>query len=203
MLRYKKDTPYFSILFDLEKNDFKVVQRWRYNWNNIPGTSRWTYTETKDFHRKVERLIRSVWGGKLLIKIIPGSTLPMNYLAAPIKTSFEVNWVMDNSAHWTAAIHKTNPNTYQKGDIRWDARKLSLDSPDQSPINHKFAHTGSGVLYIPGTYLEQGVSWENTLNDFPGIMNTGTELKRRHLDFIRQTINGLVPGMKFELSYGK
>ncbi|PIH03999.1 hypothetical protein CS542_01740 [Pedobacter sp. IW39] len=48
------------------------------------------------FHRKVE-LIRSV-GSKLLIKIIPGSTLPMNYLAAPIKTSFEVSWVMDNSA---------------------------------------------------------------------------------------------------------
>ena len=202
MILYKKDTPYFSITFDLARNEFKVLQRWKYDWNHVPGTSQWTYAETKDFHSKVERLIRSVWGAKLLLKLSPGSILPSNYNASVIKTVFDVSWVLDNSAHWTVAVNKIPAGAYPKTDLRWNTRKVQLDAIDTQPPPYVFGHKCTPVCNHPNSYAAEGVAWENTLHDFPGIMNAGNELKQTHLNFIKQTINGLIPGIKFELSYG-
>jgi len=216
MLVYTKNTPYFLITLDLKNNQLKVLQRWKYNWVNATGTTKWKYTESRDFHQKVDRLIWSVWGGRFELKISPGAVLPRNYKAGKIITYFDIQWVLDNTAHWKVDVTKIKPGGFQQSYIRWDNRQIQLDTEDtrqtlkfnkgnvkhyQYGVTHEFGHTLGNVTYTPSGHGDEYKQESVWLNDFPSIMNRGNELRQRHLDFIRQTINGMVPGLKFEISY--
>lgn len=216
MLIYKKNTPYFAITLDLEKNQLTIMQRWKYSWTNTPDTSKWKYSESKDFHHKVDRLIWSVWGSRFELRVAAGSKIPVNYRPGRIITYFDIKWVLDANAHWSVNVTKIKPGSFQQSYIRWDTREIKLDTEDaretlkyhqgavrhyQYGVTHEFGHTIGNVTYTPSGHGDEYKAESVWTNDFPSIMNRGNELRQRHLDFIRQTINSMVPGMKFEISH--
>lgn len=216
MLIYKKDTPYFTITLDLEKNQLNILQRWRYSWTNDLGTSKWTYAETKDFHYKVDRLIWSVWGSRFNLKLTPGSKIPANYRTGTIKTFFDVKWVLDNTSHWVVNVSKIKANSFKRSSVNWDRRAINLDTEDmrkvlkyhngplryeQYGVAHEFGHTIGNVTHVPNGHGDEYLKESTYQNDFPSIMNSGTDLRQRHFDFIKQCINSMVPGMRFEITY--
>jgi len=216
MLIYRKETPYFAITLDLGRNELKILQRWKYSWAIAPGSGKWTYAETKNFHHKVDRLIWSVWGSRFELKLAQGSKIPANYKVGPVKTYFDVKWVLDNSAHWKVTVTKIKRGAFQQSYIRWNTREISLDTEDttktlkyingpvrsyQYGLTHEFGHTLGNVAYTPSGHGDEYASGSPYLADFPSIMNSGNELRQRHLDFIKQTLNSMVPGVKFDISH--
>ncbi len=218
MLIYRKETPYFALLLDLTKHELKITQRWRYTWMNGPNTSGWTYQQKKKFHDKVDRLIWSIWGSKFFLKVVAGAKLPAGYKPGTITAYFDIKWVTDSTAHWKATVTKIKPGTFKQSYIRWAMRDMSLDTEDIKPtlkhksgkvkhyqygVAHEFGHTIGNVFNTSFGHGDEYLKGDRHFNDFPSIMNTGGQLRKRHLDFVKQNLNNMVPGVKFEVSHVK
>jgi hypothetical protein len=215
MLTYYKDTPHFSVHLNLTQNEVKITQRWKYTWINKLGAKAWTYAEKRKFHASADRLIWSVWGTPFELMPATHSVLPKGYQAKPLKVFFDIEWVIGSNQHWSVTAAKIPRGSFEQSYIVWETRKISLDSEDVVPIIkkytktrnyyqrgivHEYGHTIGNIPQAAARHGDEYLSGNPFLNDFPSIMNVGEHTRKRHLDYVKQVINSLVPGLVFTVS---
>ncbi|PIT59688.1 hypothetical protein [Snodgrassella alvi] len=100
--------------------------------------------------------------------------------------------------------------------IIWDQRIISLDTEDiksnykgyfgfkdyyQFSIAHEFRHTVGNVLIIGHSdeYHDDSRINGGFKQDYPSIMNVGNELRKRHLDYMTNQLNTMLPNTTFYL----
>lgn len=212
MLIYKKDTPYFSVLLDLKRNELNIAQRWSYQFNNSSDDRCLTYSESKNLREKAGRLMMHIWGFPLVMRLGQGSKVPEGHQPGPIKVNYTRNWVSDNSAHWKLNIKKeTNPSN-SGSCLNWELRELLLTSPLHQPMSGFSLTTCTqrrNPLHLNPLYGANALIYNDELQqdlpqmtsmmafDFPGMTNKASEIRQKHLDLLSKTLNSMVPGVKF------
>ncbi|OKS86988.1 hypothetical protein [Mucilaginibacter polytrichastri] len=215
MLTYYKDTPHFSVQLSLIKNEVKITQRWKYTWTSKLGATAWTYPEKRKFHAAADKLIWSVWGTPFELTPTPDSVLPEKYHARPLRVYFDIEWVLGTNQHWDVNATKIPRGSFEQSFIIWETRKISLDSEDtvstlkkfsrpknyyQRGVVHEYGHTIGNIPYTAGRHGDEYLNSSPYLHDFPSIMNVGEQVRKRHLDYVKQVVNTLIPGLKFNVS---
>ena len=128
----------------------------------------------------------------------------------PLVINFDIRWVLHPS-QWQVEVVRVKPGTKMNQDTRskvWFAdRRILLYSLLFTPYEagnaagatrkgfkagpHEFIHT----LNYPNDYdPKNGFLW-----DTDSIMNIGQQLCSRHITLIINTLNGMIPGVTFQL----
>lgn len=188
-----------------------IVQKWCYNWKTQPGISAWTTSQKRNFHDRVDKLIWSNWGGKHKIKVNGTSEFAKKYAKESFTVYFDIKWVL-NQPHWNVNVTKIPSKGFVTSNVLWNSREINLDTEDtvftykgsyknkkhyQYPVLHEFGHATGNTIKLPGMHGDEYKVSSAFFLDKTSIMNIGNELKKRHLDYIVQQLNTMIPNTRF------
>lgn len=211
MTRYSKRTNRMDFLIDESRKTILIKQKWKYSWLNAPGTSTWLYLEKKDFHAEVDKLIWNSWGSFFKLKTTGTSTFANNHNLTRWNVDFDIEWVTSNE-HWEVEVTKIPSKTFSGSKIIWSSRKIILDTEDtsqvkrneggvdyfQTPVVHEFGHAaGNSIVSIPGMHGDEYKVSSSFYHDKQSLMNIGSDLRIRHLDYILTQLNSMIPNTSF------
>ncbi|CAA0220465.1 conserved hypothetical protein [Tenacibaculum maritimum] len=207
---YSKYTDRMDIHIEESRGTILIKQKWRYSWLNAMNTSRWTYSEKQDFHKKVDNLIWNSWGEHFFLKVKGTSNFATRNAKKRWDVNFDIEWV-PYGEHWKVNVTKY-PFNYignPRSKVKWYQKEIILDTKDTSlrkrlrqgsnyyqyPVVHEFGHTaGNSVAVGHGDEYNPSSAY---LSDKYSIMNIGNELRDRHLDYILQELSTLISNTRF------
>lgn len=208
MSQFNKKTERLDISVDESARSIKILQKWNYIWKNQPTVSRWTFVQKRNFHDKVDKLIWGNWSGKYQIKVIGLSPFAIKNKNILFDLNFDIQWVLTNP-HWIVNVNKIPKNGFLRSNVRWNAKEINLDTEDsvfkykgsyngkkhyQYPVVHEFGHAIGNVF---SSHADEYESSSSFYLDKSSIMNIGNELRTRHIDFILQELNSMIPNTRF------
>ncbi|PIT15816.1 hypothetical protein [Snodgrassella alvi] len=202
-----------DIFIEEDRNTILIQEKWQYNWST--RATPWTIREKRKFHQSADVLISKIWGNYFKLKIQGLSNFAVKHKNSIFTVDFDIKWVFTNP-HWTVNVIKIAPGDFETSYVIWDRRIISLDNEDiksnykgyfglkeyyQFPIAHEFGHT---VGNIPIIGHSDEYHDDNRINggfklDYPRVMNIGNELRKRHLDYILNQLNAMLPNTTFYL----
>ena len=184
-----------------------VQEKWKYNWIDI-GT--WTYAERKDFHQKADSLIWTKWGSKLIIKTKGDSAFAKKHFSSGFILKFDIKWVISGE-HWTVNVKKIALGDFNPSSVNWPNRTIDLDTEDtkkllrdrggkkfrQYPVAHEFGHAIGDHSWVPRMQSDEYPPGSINELDHRSMMNVGTNLRKRHINFILRHLKNMVPNTIF------
>ena len=96
--------------------------------------------------------------------------------------------------------------------MSWDSKIINIDTEDtvkikrdrgsksyhQYPIVHEFGHSvGNSIFASTGMHGDEYNSSSSFFRDKRSLMNIGSNLRDRHLDFLLQQLNTMIPNAQF------
>ena len=205
---YSKYTDRMDIHIEESRHTILIKQKWRYFWLNSMNTSRWTYSEKQKFHKEVDNLIWNSWGEHFFLKVRGTSDFAKINAKKRWDVNFDIEWVLSGE-HWKANIKKIKPNSFARSKVDWNNKEINLDTEDlnkykrdrggksyyQYPSVHEFGHSiGNSYVFSRG---DEYNSPSSHFSDKTSIMNVGDEIRDRHLWYIIDQLNTIVPNTKF------
>ncbi len=203
---YKKDTERMELMINSYSNQILIRQRWKYNWLTKSAMSSWVYSEKRSFHNQLDTIIWNKWGGKFKLRTKGTSDFAKQYNQQNLIVQFDVEWVTSNP-HWTVNVTKIPDGTFERSNVRWNAREINLDTEDneltkkgkfnsvdyyQIPVVHEFGHAIGNVFTHgvgnPDEYNKTSTFFSDKLS----VMNVGSTLRERHLNFVIKELNTMV-----------
>lgn len=200
-----------DITIEAYRHTILVQQRWKYNWQFVIPVSNWTYDEKREFHRKADTLIWDQWSGHFVIRVEGNSDFAKQSAHRDFTVNFDIKWVLSNP-HWEVVVRKISPGNFNTSKVKWNARQIQLDTEDlvlvervkngnsyfQYPVAHEFGHAAGNSVYATTHGDEYGNSSTFQM-DRSSIMNVGNELRERHLDYLIQELNAMIPETSFSI----
>lgn len=198
---------------DPGKSQIFIQQKWKYTWNVQMGCTAWTEQEKKDFHTKVDRLIWSLWAGKFKATVAGTSDFAKNYKTKIFTLNFDVKKVTSGE-HWKVEVLKIPKGSSNQSYIIWSTRTISLDTEDnnkrniirngktyhQYPVAHEFGHTsGNSKFASAGMHGDEYKASSPHNADYKSMMNVGSILRKRHMDYAINIINNMIPNTTFNI----
>lgn len=208
MAYYTKNTDRMDIHIEESQGTILIKQKWRYFWLNQMGTSSWTYSEKQDFHKKIDNLIWNNWGNHFELKVKGTSNFAKKHKKTRWDVNFDLEWVL-HTEHWKVNVKKIVPKGYEQSKVDWNGKEITLDSEDinkykrdkgsksyyQYPSVHEFGHSiGNSYVFSRG---DEYRSSSTHFKDKTSIMNIGNELRDRHLWYIIDQLNTMIPSSTF------
>lgn len=210
MSRFVKKTDRMDVFIEESSKQVLVQQKWRYNWLNSIGTSRWTLPQKTNFHDRVDKLIWSKWGEKISIKVRGTSVFAIANRNSIFKLFFDVKWVIAGE-HWNVNVTKIPKGKNVVSNTVWNTRVINLDTQDtvltykntknnvnhyQFPVVHEFGHAvGNSIFAASGMHGDEYNIANNI--DYFSVMNIGNELRKKHADYIISQLNTMIPNTTF------
>jgi hypothetical protein len=208
-----KRTERMDIFIEEDRNTILVQEKWQYNWST--RATPWTIREKRKFHQSADTLISKIWEKYFKLKINDLSNFTVKHQDSIFTINFDIKWVLTNP-HWTVNVIKIAPWGVETSYVIWDQRIINLDTEDiksnyksyfdlkdyyQFPITHKFWHS---VGSVPISGHSDEYHHDNRINGsfklgYPSVMNVGNELRKRHLDYILNQLNTMLPNTTFYL----
>lgn len=187
-----------------------VQQKWKYNWLNESNTTTWTQQQKRDIHHSLDALIWQQWAGHYRVHATGSSDFARDNRRTVFTINFDITWVtLDH--HWTVNMTKTtNPRTISS--VSWGRRIINLDSLDtriktvggirgQRGITHEFGHAVGNTRHaFSGNHGDEYPAASRFSRDRASIMNHGSELRQRHLDFVLRELQSLIPNTVFHFN---
>lgn len=188
-----------SIYIDLESGKVNFVQRWKYEFVVAQGVGAWTEQEKVDFHYAAESLIWKHWN----------SNRPLAGTSTDPTTLAIIQLLNITRPHWNVRVKKLAAGQFEHSTVTWDSRQIRLIksavetrsacnnaaprvcSDQFTSVPHEFGH----MLRRPDEYLRGS----RFLDDANSIMNIGTEVRTRHLSWVRDQLNQMLPNCTFSL----
>ncbi len=211
MTTYRRSTDRMDFIIEEDCKRITIHQKWNYNFINARNTSSWTATEEKNFHVQLNALVADSWGDSFSLKVKGNSEFAKRNIKTRWKVVFDIEWVKFGE-HWTVNLTK-----YPKGHkivpsrVFWGEREIKIDTNDtrtenrfrdnvsykQQTILHEFGHA-IGNVSIEGKGDE---FWQrnNHYSDGNSIMNIGNQIRERHLDYVIEELNHIIPFSKFNI----
>jgi len=189
-----------------------VQLKWKYEYKISIGTTNWTKQQKVDFHHQADALIWSKWSGKLKVGVKGTSDFARKYEKVAFIMDFDIKWVLSDP-HWNVTVTKIPPGNFASSNVEWDDRKITFDTEDvkkrsdidQWAIAHEFGHAVGNSKYS----MEGGHGDEYTVSnpfdllqqiyklDKNSMMNKGSELRSRHIDYVVSQLNLMIPDTTF------
>jgi len=215
MATYRKYTDRMDIYIEEERKKIIIRQKWRYFWHESVGTSPWTYEEQKEFHNNVDRLIWNNWGEYFNLKATGNSDFAKKNQGKRWDVDFDIEWVL-HSEHWKVNVTKYPSNHIGMitSSVAWDAKEIKLDTKDtrpqarsrngnqylQYPVVHEFGHAaGNSIFARTNMHGDEYKPTSTFYHDKNSLMNIGSELRDRHLDYILEELNGVIINTRFSI----
>lgn len=204
----EKRTERMDIFLAVYRHTILVKQRWRYNWIHESDTLPWTYLEKRKFHHKLDSLIWQYCSGNFKMKVSGESAFAKKYKNKPFTLNFDIQWEL-GKPHWNVNAKKIKKGSFERSNVKWDAREINLDTEDtvltqklkdhyQYPSNHEFGHAvGNSAYAYAGGHGDEYHSTSPYYSDTQSLMNAGNELRERHIDFIIRELDRMIPKTKF------
>jgi hypothetical protein len=208
MACYAVKTDRMDITLDLSRCCIFVQQKWRYNWIDESGRNPWTLQEKRDFHNRADKWIWEMWSSKAYAMITGNSKLAQEYRNTKFKINVDIRWVVGREdEHWSVDVRKIPKGDFSKSAVLWHQRKIILDTEDlnyrvatdpylQVPVTHEFGHT-IGNPPQRNNDGDEYMQWSAYSTDIGSIMHSGTVVKDRHYDHLKQHIDRLISGVTF------
>ena len=215
MAYYTKSTDRMDIHIEEDRGTILIKQKWRYFWLNSMNTSMWTYSEKQKFHKKIDDLIWNNWGQYFFLKVKGNSDFAKRNIKKRWDVNFDIEWVL-HTEHW-----KVNVTKYPKNHIgvigsavRWNSKEIILDTKDTSwrkiprggknyfqyPVVHEFGHAaGNSIFARNGMHGDEYKSSSSYYKDKNSLMNIGSKLRDRHLDYLLSQLNTMIPSAQFSI----
>ncbi|MBC9797868.1 hypothetical protein [Sinomicrobium weinanense] len=204
-----KKTDRMDIVIEPQRQTILVQQRWKYDWQTVIPLSNWTYDEKKEFHHQADKLIWNQWGGHFFIKIEGSSDFAKKAVNREFTVNFDLKWVLSNE-HWRVVIRKIPKGGFKQSKTNWTDRKILLDSEDvastekmpgffQHGVSHEFGHAIGNVPNEVNHWDEYRTT-SSYYRDLYSIMNVGSELRERHLDYLVRELNTMIPETTFSIN---
>lgn len=209
---YIKNTDRLDIVVEESKMTILIQQKWQYDWLSAPGTTPWTYSQKKEFHNAIDKLIWSQWGSHITLEAQGNSSFAKKHAGTNFKLEFDIKWVVSNP-HWQAKIKKIVPGSFETSNVMWDARVINLDTEDiklrkvaagfyQYPAAHEFGHAvGNSIYAYPGAHGDEYNATSAYHADSISMMNIGSKLRGRHIDFVIRELNIMIPQTTFHIHH--
>jgi hypothetical protein len=209
-MNYIRKTDRLDIIIEESRRIILIQQKWKYDWLNAPGTTPWTHQHKKDFHHKLDGLIWSGWGSHVTLEATGTSDFVKRNNGMKFKLEFDVKWVL-TGGHWQVNVTKIPKGSFDRSHVIWSTRVIKLDTEDvnrrkidegyyQYPVVHEFGHA---VGNFPGIYAgahgDEYVPTSPHIADNHSLLNMGSELRDRHMDYVLREINAMVPSTTFTI----
>lgn len=210
MSRFSKKTDRMDISIEESSKQILIQQKWKYNWLNSMGTSRWTLPQKTNFHDRTDKIIWSKWGEKVSIKVRGTSVFANTNRNNVFKIFFDIKWVITGE-HWNVNVTKIPKDTNVVSNTVWNTRVINLDTQDtiltykgaknnikhyQYPVVHEFGHAvGNSKFASRGMHGDEYDIPNNF--DYFSVMNIGNEIKARHIDYVISQLNTMIPNTTF------
>jgi len=204
-MHYTKNTSRLDIDLNTDTNKIFVQQKWLYTWKVKKGIKSWTYLEKKAFHNKADKLIWSKWSNHFTLKVSGKSSFAKKNKDETFKVGFDLKWVLKNE-HWKVNVTKISKGDFNSSNVIWSTRVINLDTEDvvkRSDINqyavaHEFGHAiGNSSVAYSGSHGDEYKKTSSYLKDTKSMMNKGSELRKRHADFLIRELNTMIPDTIF------
>ncbi len=198
-----------DIYVDESRNEILIREKWKYNWRHpsiLPSAKApWTYMEKKAFHHKADNLIWKYWSNKFTIRVDGDSEFVIRNKGKDFTVDFDIEWVLSDE-HWVVDVIKlADGETMEHPSwVDWNKRKIQLLYRDVDPsfcvregqiynhstVAHEWGHAIGNVPNFKGMHWDEyrdgsekrGVSKYSY--DRKSMMNVGTEVRIRHLDYL-------------------
>ncbi|MGA7394282.1 MAG: hypothetical protein WBL40_05160 [Terrimicrobiaceae bacterium] len=188
-----------------EKVDFHYAAEsliWKH-WNSnrpLAGTS------TDPTTLAIIQLLNSHNG--VLFNVSGSHPFAQRFSASGVPIEFDV-LVVITRPHWNVRVKKLAAGQFEHSTVTWDSRQIRLIksavetrsacnnaaprvcSDQFTSVPHEFGH----MLRRPDEYLRGS----RFLDDANSIMNIGTEVRTRHLSWVRDQLNQMLPNCTFSL----
>lgn len=212
-----RQTPYMDIYVEERMESILIRQRVNYNWLKKPVTlPDWTITQKRKFHSDCDTLIWNHWGQSYFVKVRGTSSFAQRNYNKLFKIKFDIKWDLNNP-QWTINATKIPKGGWAQSSIIWAHRVINFDTEDVTPVHKGHGNMQRGVLHEYGhvignsptahaqvglprrgdEYLNDAVTNGGFNTDYKSIMNTGEELRRRHLDYVINQLNLMLPQTTF------
>ncbi len=215
MAYYTKHTDRMDIHIEEGRGTILINQKWRYFWLNSINTSSWTYLEKQKFHKEVDNLIWNNWGPYFFLKVKGTSDFAKKHMKTHWDVNFDIEWVL-HTEHWKVNVTKypSNHTGIIISSVNGNSKEVDLDTLDtrkrkipiggkyyyQYPVAHEFGHTVGNSIYAgSGMHGDEYNPSSPYIKDRNSIMNAGMKLRDRHLDYIINELNTMIPNSKFSI----
>ena len=211
MSYHTKKTPRMDIHIEGNRGTILIKQNWQYNWLLDACSSAWTYEQKRAFHNRVDEIVWNSWGKHFFLKCTGKGAFAKTHAATKWDVNFDIGWATA-TGHWKVNVTKVSGGEPSpRSNVKWRAREINLDTLDlrvnrrtrggrtyrQRTVAHEFGHavgnTGSLAKYHGDEYRSDS----KYLADKQSMMNVGQQLRDRHLAFILDQLNTMLPGVKF------
>lgn len=200
---YSKNTTRMDLHIEEGRNTILIRQKWRYIWSNASGVKNWTGSEKSSFHSKIDSLVWNIWGNEYFLKSKGNSDFAKRNNKKKWDVNFDIEWV-NSGEHWQ--VHAKKVKSFHRSYVNWTNREIHLDSLDntarkiprggndyfQTPTAHEFGHA---IGYLHDEYQKNSPYH----SDSASLMNIGSELRDRHVDYILKLLNTMIPDTKFSM----
>jgi len=211
MTTYSKKTDRMDLYVNDKTGTILVQLKWKYSWATSKGTKRWTFTEKAAFHQAADKLIWQIWSDKITLNVGGSSELAKKYKSKGLKVNFDIRWVI-SGAHWDVSVTKIPVGKFKGSSVNWNKREATLDTEDinpvvrknagkshtQYPVAHEFGHAvGNSIFASSKMHGDEYKQSSSYFSDKSSIMNIGSQIRKRHIDYILSQLNGMIPNTVF------
>jgi hypothetical protein len=210
-MNFIRKTDRMDITVEEAGSNIFVQQKWKYEWLNDLNTTQWTYAQKKHLHDKIDTLIWRKWSGHFKIKTTGNSAFSKKHSSSGFTMNFDIKWVLSNE-HWLVRVRKIVSGTFKTSNVKWPSRIINLDTEDilirkstrggrtfyKYPVLHEFGHAiGNSVHASQGMHGDEYKANNPFKSDQSSIMNLGNELRKRHIEYLLQELNKMIPDTTF------
>lgn len=198
---------------EADRGTILIRQKWKYKWLVSARSTRWSYPEKRRYHHKADNMIWSSWGRHFELKVEGTSSFARKHRDTRWDVNFDIQWVLLKE-HWKVEVTKypSNHQGHPTSRVRWGERLIILDTKDtrarkrnrggrdyyQPTLTHEFGHAvGNSSHPDAHSHGDEYRSTSNNFRDKNSLMNVGSELRDRHLDFILRELNTMIPDATF------
>jgi hypothetical protein len=205
--------PWGDLDVDTQLGRVFVVQKWHYAWTLFSSqVAPWTYEERKQFHNTLDRQVWAEWSNRFRLQVTGSGDFARRFAATGVPLNFDIQWVIA-AGHWHVTVRKMPPNSSRttfRSHVVPATRRIEIDTMDLPPssaandagqISRRF-RSGPQEFGHTMALRDEYNAGSPHLPDTASIMNIGTQVRRRHLQLTIDTLNSLMPTVKFSAPRG-
>ena len=188
-----------DIYINDETKIITIQQRWKFSWQNDPGTAIWTEGEKVNIGRRIKKVIHRSWDNVFPIKVNGTSQFAVKHAKHNFKIKIDLVFTT-NRPHWNVKVIKIMKTFWLKSYANWYDRYLEINTGNfkkrklpsgekQRAIDHEFGH-----LLLND---DEHVIDTEFYDDKSSMLNNGMVIRRRHFDHIISKLNQMIPNTNF------